>query len=103
MWYCIFMTNFDPDVLFWALSHAVKNNISDVDAGGIRASVKEYLGVGNIRLADKVLLDCMRRRLDTSPLNIPQDRKEEISLEVVNKFGDQFNDIFKGHEDIFKI
>jgi hypothetical protein len=54
-------------------------------------------------MSDKVLIDCIRRRLDTSPLNIPPDKKEEISLEVVAKFGDQFNDIFKGHEDIFKI
>ena len=97
------MSNFDPDVLFWALTHAVNNNIADADAMGIRVSVKEYLGIGNIRLSDKVLLDCMRRRLDNRPMYIPPDRKEEISLEVVSQFGDQFNDIFKGHEDIFKI
>jgi hypothetical protein len=97
------MTNSDPDVLFHALQYAINHSLTGVGAMGIRASVKEYLGVGNIRLSDKVLLDCMRRRLDNSPLNIPADRKEEISLEVVTKFGDQFNDIFKGHEDIFKI
>lgn len=97
------MTNDDPSVLFHALSYVVRNNISVSTDGGIRASVKRYLGVGNIRMSDKVLIDCIRRRLDTSPLNIPPDKKEEISLEVVAKFGDQFNDIFKGHEDIFKI
>jgi hypothetical protein len=43
------MTNFDPDVLFWALSHAVQNRLDDSEMMGIRASVKEYLGVGNIR------------------------------------------------------
>lgn len=97
------MPQFDPDVLFWVLSHAVNNNIPDGDAMGIRASVKEYLGYGDIRLQDKVLLDCLRRRMDRSPINIPPDRKEEISIEVEANFGKHFKDIFEDYEDIFKI
>lgn len=97
------MSDLNPVTIFHALSYVVKNNIPISTDGGVRASAKEYLGIGNMRLPDKVLLDCIRRRLDTSPLSIPDDRKEAVTLEVVAKFGDQFNDIFKGHEDIFKI
>lgn len=97
------MSNFDPDVLFWALSHAIQNNIADSDAMGIRASVKEYLGISGIRMPDRVLLDTLRRRLDTSELNIPEDRIEEVRIDIVDNFGEKFNNIFEGLEDLFKL
>jgi len=93
------MTNFDPDVLFWALSHAINNNLPDEESMGIRASVKEYLGISGMRINDKVLLDTLKRRLDLSPLDIPPDRKEEIQIVLEKEYGD----MFEGLEDLFKL
>ena len=98
------MSNQDPDVLFWALQRAINNRTPDTEANGIRASVREYLGIPNIRMSDRVLLATIRRRLQARPMDIPPDRVEPNSPEVQARPRPDVNeDAFEKYKDLFEL
>lgn len=67
----------------------------------IREDVKSFLGI-NVRLPDKVLLETLRRRLDDTPMRECNDKADQISI-CMNRYGEEFSDIFSDYEDLFKV
>ena len=96
------MSELNPHVLFQALRRALQRPSAFPNVlPQLRADIKEYLEIPDIRMTDKVLMETLRRRLDGSPMDIPPDREE--SGIYISRYGEEFADIFTEYDDLFKV
>jgi hypothetical protein len=94
------MSEVSPQTLFRIFNDAVRNN-RPRNAALVRQDIKNLLGISE-RIPDRVLLDTLRRRLDTTPLREVIDPHEEVRI-VIDRYGEDFADIFQEYDDLFKV